>query len=120
MKRSEIYLQDDRFVDRVNNVLRKHGNAPAGYVKLEERNGILIPVQRRRFAIATPLRGFVYALGILFALKAFLLFSIGIAPYTTRIATLDGGSVVEQIAGWLMQPDPASLWIAAQAHMLLQ
>lgn len=116
---AKIHMQNAAFAARVDDVVRRHGKAQSGYVRLEVRDGVLAPVERRRVGFGASLRGIVYALGVLFALKAFLLFSLGTVTYTNRVAALDAGSIVEKMAGWMMQADPATQWIVAQINQLI-
>jgi len=103
-----------RFNKRLNDIEARHRKLSSGYVRLEERNGLLVPVERMRLRRGVPMRGIVLAIGAFLLFKAFLFAQLGGAVYMDRVAQLDAGTVVERMGGWVMQADPATIWIAAQ------
>ncbi len=102
-----------RFQQRLNDITRKHRRSSGRYVRLEERDGILMPVERVRVARRPPLRGIMLALLAFLGFKAFLFAYLGPVTYADRLAELEGGNVVEQMGAWAMRPDLVSRTIAA-------
>lgn len=109
-----------RFNKRVHEIERRHDRLASGYVRLEERDGILIPVgaraPRRR---GLPLRGISLVLGAFLVFKAFLYTYLGAGIYLDRVALLESGSIVEKAGAWIMAVDPITLWIAGQFNGLI-
>jgi hypothetical protein len=64
---------------------------------------------RKRMPIVGPL--FVVIVMSLF-LKGAILYKIGEATYETRVAELMSGSDFDKVGGWLMQADPATIWVS--------
>jgi len=103
-----------RFNKRVHEIERRHNRLSSAYVRLEERNGLLIPVERKRLRRGLPLRGITLALSAFLVFKGFLLAYLGPVTYADRVALLESGNVVEQAGAWIMALDPISVWIATQ------
>jgi len=108
-----------RFNKRVHEIERRHRRLASGYVRLEERDGLLIPVDRKLPRRGLPLRGIVLTLSAFLAFKGFLLAYLGPVAYADRLSLLEGGNVVEQIGGWVMGLDPVTIWIAQQFNTLV-
>lgn len=108
------------FAARLREINKRHERLAAGYVRLEERDGLLVPVERRRIRRANgrPIYGMATALGALFLFKGFLLAYLGNGTYVQRLSDLTGGSQLEQVGGWIMAADPLTRWIAAQFGLL--
>lgn len=105
-------MKQDEFYRRLEGIERKHKSLSGGYVRLEERNGILTPVQKVRPKRAFPWRGlFLVALAfILF--KATLFAHLGPIGYIRNHAELEQGGVVERMGAWILRPDPVTIFIA--------
>lgn len=108
-----------RFNNRVRAIERRHKRLGSGYVRLEERDGLLVPVERVRVRRGLPLRGITLALSAFLAFKGFLLAYLGPVTYLDRVGILEGGSVVEKAGAWLMGVDPITLWIAEQFSIII-
>lgn len=106
------------FSARLREIDQRHRRLAAGYVRLEERDGLLVPVERVKLRRGMPLRGISLALGMFIVFKAFLLAYLGPVTYASRVGTLENGSIAEQMGGWIMQADPVTHWIATQFNML--
>jgi hypothetical protein len=52
-------------------------------------------------------------------LKGVIYHSVGAESYAERVAALQAGTGVEPVGGWLMQPDPATLFVASQIEKAL-
>jgi len=90
---------------RVERIHRRGGGFEAAgtlgrtaYVVKPQRTSLLRPV------------ALVLGAGLL--LKAILFIQIGEADYTDRVARLEGGSQIEAIGAWVMQPDAVTVWLA--------
>ena len=103
-----------RFNKRLQDIETRHKRRASGFVRLEERNGILMPVERVRVRRGLPVRGIVLALLAFLVFKGFLLAHLGALTYVDRVARLEAGNVVEQMGAWAMRPDPVTLWVADQ------
>mgnify|MGYP006909079807 CR=1 FL=1 len=100
------------FYRRLTEIDRKHSRSRGRFVRLEERDGMLVPVDRRPVARRLPLRGLVLALIAFFGFKGFLFAYLGPVIYADRLALLEEGNAVEQAGAWVMRPDPVSRRVA--------
>lgn len=105
------------FGARLKRIDRRHRKLSDGYVTSVNHDGLIIAVPRRR-RIRVPFAGIaLLAVGVL-ALKGIFYAQLGPEVYEARLAALAQGSQVERMGAWVMQPDPITLWIAAQAGAL--
>ncbi|MFP4273656.1 MAG: hypothetical protein ACLFRU_01410 [Paracoccaceae bacterium] len=103
------YLDFDKRLRRIDRKRRKLARGQVPYV---DRNGLVTYRPRRGFRL--PLRGLVmFALGFI-GFKAVVLANLGPQIYADRVDQLAAGTVVEKAGAWLMQADPATMWIALQ------
>lgn len=99
------------FDKRLKRIVRKHDRIQKGYVKTVTSDGLIVArprVYRPRF----PLKGLVILIVAGFLFKGFLFASLGAGAYDERVISLSQGSVMEQAGAWVMQADPATLFIA--------
>lgn len=108
-----------RFEKRVRSIETQHARMGSGYVRMVERNGILVPTSPVRTRRAVPLRGLVLALGVFLVFKALLFVHLGPITYVDRVSKLESGNVVEQVGAWAMRADPVTLWISDQLAQVL-
>lgn len=108
-----------RFSKRVNEIERRHKKLSSYYVRLEERDGLLVPVSAGRGRRELPVRGIALALSAFLLFKGFLLAYLGPVAYTDRVALLESGNMAEQLGAWIMATDPATLWLAAQFNAFI-
>ncbi|MBV7377892.1 hypothetical protein [Maritimibacter dapengensis] len=106
----DINQQD--FHSRLYRIERTHRNLSSGYVRLEERNGLLVPVRRVRSRRGFPWRGLFLVLIAFLVFKASLLAQIGPVRYVEHHSKLEQGSIVEQMGAWALRPDPATVYIS--------
>jgi hypothetical protein len=109
---------DRAFEQRVGNLAVKHRRMARGIAHRMDRNGLVTAIPRRRMP-SFPLRGLMILLAAAFLFKAFLFATLGGSVYEQRVAQLSAGSIVEQGGAWVMQADPATIWVAAQINALL-
>lgn len=111
-------VQEQDFDRRIRRLIRKHDRLQSGVVHRVGPDGLITAHPRRRLPLP-PLRAIVMILAAGFLFKAYLLYALGTATYEERLATLQSGNVFEKAGAVVMQPDPASTWIAGQLSELL-
>lgn len=80
-------------------------------------DGLIVAKPRRR-RLRVPLAGIaLVAIGVI-AFKGIVHSQLGPATYDARIAALAEGGQVERVGAWVMQADPLTLWVSAQARTL--
>ncbi|MDF2140661.1 hypothetical protein [Paenirhodobacter sp. CAU 1674] len=55
-----------------------------------------------------PWRGLALVCLAMLLFKAVLLAQLDVQLYTARVEALSNGSLIEQVAGWVLKPDPAT------------
>ena len=103
-----------KFNKRLNIIDRRHRKMSRGYMRLVERDGMLIPVANSRPRLGFPVKGLLLTLAAFMAFKGFLLTYLGPITYEGRVDKLADGGIGEQIAAWVMSPDVVTTWIATQ------
>ena len=106
------------FEQRVRLLARKHRRMAQGIAHRMGRDGLITAHPRRRMP-SFPLRGLMILIGAAFLFKAFLYANLGATVYTDRVELLQAGSIVEQGGAWVMQADPATVWMAARINALM-
>lgn len=109
---------DLSFEHRVRRVARKHRAMAQGIVHRMGADGLVSAYPRRRMP-SFPLRGLMVLIGAAFLFKACLFAALGASVYEDRVALLQSGSIVEQGGAWVMQADPATIWVAEQINGVL-
>lgn len=102
------------FSSRLKRIDRQHRKLSRGYVQLVERDGMLVPMPRRRVRTGFPFRGLLIAIVGILLFKGVLLASLGEGTYQFRVEKIAEGSSFEKVAAWVMQADPVTRWIAGQ------
>lgn len=101
------------FDKRLRRISRAHQKASYGYTPVVGADG-LIEIRPRHQKAPFPIRNVaLFVVGFL-CFKAIVMASIGLAGFNDRVEILKSGTYVEQAGAWVMQADPASIWIAAQ------
>jgi hypothetical protein len=111
--------QEQEFERRLRRLIRKHDRLAAGVVHRVGPDGLITAHPRRRWPVP-PLRAIVMIVAVGFLFKAYLLFALGSATYDERLATLEAGNAFEKAGAAVMQPDPATVWIADQMAAYLR
>lgn len=107
------------FGTRLKRIDRQHRKLSGGFVTSVNHDGLIIAVPRRR-RVRVPFAGIaLLAVGVI-AFKGVVLSQLGAETYEARLATLSQGSTVEQMGAWVMQADPLTRWVAAQASQIVQ
>jgi len=97
------------FQSRVQRIDRARRDRIVGEFVLQS-NGLLVPKQRRvRFGF--PFRGLILAFLITIAVKAYLIWFLGLDVYEAGIQELLSGTSFEQAAARVLMPDQMSMWV---------
>jgi hypothetical protein len=97
------------FQSRIRRINRSRRNRVVGEFVLQS-DGLLVPKQRRlRFGF--PFRGLFAAFVIAIAVKAYLIWFLGIDLYRAEVLELLSGSSFEQVAARIMMPDQLTMWV---------
>ncbi len=107
------------FHKRLRAITRRHDRMRNGVYHKLTRDGLIVAHPRRR-APHFPLKSLLLLLGAGFLFKAVLLVNLGSAIFDERVAELRAGTIVEQGGAWLMQADPATIWLATQLNAVRQ
>ncbi len=108
------------FEKRLRTISRRHDRMNrSGVVHSVNHDGLIVARPRRR-SLRFPLRGLLLLIAAGFAFKGYLLADLGPATYGDRVSVLQAGTIVEQGGAWLMQADPATVWIAEQINSYLR
>lgn len=110
----------NEFHERLRNVERNHKRLNSGYVRLEERNGLLVPVQKVRTRVGFPWRGLFLVLMVFWLFKAFLLAYVGPLDFVDQHAKLETGTLVERMGAWIMRADPVTVYLSEQIAPVLK
>lgn len=106
------------FDKRLKRIVRRHDKMANGVVKSVSSDGLIV-VKPRLYRPRFPLKGLLAVLFLGFLFKGFLFAYLGEAEYLERVATLQGGTVLEQAGGWVMQPDLVTVLAADGIAMVL-
>ena len=106
------------FGKRLGRISKRRGKLANGYVTVVNSDGLLV-AQPKRTSLRFPWRAVAVTALLFFVFKGLLMASLGEAEYSERALSLQAGTPVEQVGGWVMQPDPMTLWIAEQFKSIL-
>lgn len=108
------------FQRRVRRLERKRRNGPLtrGYLITNNHDGMAV-AHVRRVRPVSPLRGLLVVALAVVVLKAAAMAWMGPADYDLGVARLANGTVPEQMAAFVMRPDPLSAVLAAQVPALI-
>ena len=105
------------FDARMRRIERRNRALSRGYVMAIDRDGLIVakPARRSRFPW-----GFFLKVGIIvMAFKAVAHSIIGATSYDERVELLAQGTILEQIAAWVMTADPITVWLSTEVTKLL-
>ncbi|WP_298972151.1 hypothetical protein [uncultured Roseobacter sp.] len=100
-----------QFEKRLAVLTTKHRKMARGYTAKIGEDGLIMVEPKRVRSPIRPRTIVLMGVGV-FLFKALLLTSTGLATYENRIAALSSGTVFEQAAAWVMQPDVVSRYLA--------
>lgn len=100
---------DPNFKDRVERIESARRNRAARQYVLRP-DGLMVSRQRHlRFSF--PLRGLILAFVITIAVKAYLIWFLGLELYEAEVLELLSGTRLEQAAARILMPDQLSMWV---------
>ncbi len=111
-------ILNQNFGKRLNRISKRRGKLSHGYVNVVNSDGLL-EARPRRTSVRFPWRAIAILALLFFTFKGLLLASLGETEYTKRAFSLQAGTPVEQVGGWIMQSDPVTLWVAEQFKSIL-
>jgi hypothetical protein len=103
----------------LHSIERKHASFSNGYTAKLRPDGLIVAAPRRVQSRISGRSLIVFVAAVL-AFKGFLIASLGVEAYGDRVAKLQNGSALEAGGAFVMQADPASLWIAEQLGPVLR
>lgn len=106
------------FDKRLKRIVRRHDKMANGVVRTVTSDGLIV-AKPRLYRPRFPLKGLVVVLMLGFLFKGFLFAYLGEAGYADRVATLQGGTVLEQAGAWIMQADPVTYVVAEGIQAVL-
>lgn len=107
-----VDMNHERFASRLRRIEKEHRELSSGYVKLEERDGILVPVKWVRPRQGFPWRGLTLVLLVFVMFKALLFAYLGPIVYLEQHGKLENGTVIERMGAFVLRPDPATLFLS--------
>lgn len=106
------------FDKRLKRIVRRHEKMSNGVVRTVTSDGLIV-AKPRLYKPRFPLKGLIVVLMLGFLFKGFLFSYLGEAGYADRVATLKGGTLMEQAGAWVMQPDPVTYVVAQGISTIL-
>lgn len=106
------------FDKRLKKIVRRHERMSNGVVRTINSDGLIV-AKPRLYRPRFPLKGLLAVLILGFLFKGFLFAYLGETAYGERVATLQGGSLLEQAGAWVMQPDPVTMLAAEGISTIL-
>jgi len=100
------------FQSRVQRIDRARRNRVQGEFVLSS-NGVLTP-KTRRLRFGFPLKGLILSFIIAIAVKAYLVWFLGLDVYQAEITELLNGTQFEQAAARVLMPDQLTMWVVGQ------
>ena len=106
------------FDKRLKRIVRRHDRMANGVVRTVNADGLIV-ARPRIYKPRFPLKGLLVLVAVGFLFKGFLFTTLGTEGYADRVAMLQNGTVMEKAGAWVMQPDPATLFIADQLKVIM-
>lgn len=108
------------FDTRLKGIAKRRTRLENGYRSKVTKDGLIVFRPQRRTRGRVSLRGIFYLVFGFFLFKGLIMAHIGSTIYQQRVATLQEGSIVEQVGGFVMQPDVATRAIATQLRPIFK
>ncbi|MEL7166125.1 MAG: hypothetical protein AAGL96_11700 [Pseudomonadota bacterium] len=103
---------DPSFNQRLASVERNHRLLANGYTTEVRADGLIVARPRRQRRALGRIRYFVLIMLGLLMFKAFSFSTLGELTYNERVAKLGNGTTTEQIGAFVMQAEPATVFVA--------
>lgn len=101
------------FGRRLRNIDRRHSALSKGYATHLRKDGLVV-LEPQRPRTGFPWKTLILLLAAMFVFKGFLLSNLGAERYSGHIERLEAGTTPEKIAAFVMKPEAATRWVAAQ------
>lgn len=111
------HLED--FGKRLDRINKQHARLSGGYVTVMNSDGLIV-ARPRKSHFRFPWRALALVAVMFFVFKGILMVGLGETEYANRAVRLQAGTPVEQLGAWAMQPDPVTMWIAAQIKAVVK
>lgn len=109
----------ENFDHRLKRVNKRHNRMREnGVVARIGKDGLISAHPRRRMP-RFPLKGVVLLFAAALVYKGFLLAHLGVATYDDRVNSLASGTLPERAGAWVLQADPATVFISDLIKPLL-
>ena len=103
--------QNRQFQDRVRRLSRKHARMEtAGVDPKLDKDGLIIARPRRRGLRLSP-RPFILLILLAWGFKVLLYSYLGPEDYAARLSALDPDDPVARAGAFVLQADPATVWV---------
>ncbi|MEW2912683.1 hypothetical protein [Leisingera sp. JC11] len=109
----------DQFQSRLKHINRKHTAMSEGFSAKMRPDGLLV-IQPRRVQSRISARTVVFFAAAFLLFKGFLMAALGFGSYDERVRALAEGSVIERAGAFVMQADPASVYVAQKIGPVLR
>ena len=100
-----------QFAKRLRKLARKDRAMERGFSTQLRADGLLIVKPKRRISPISA-RSVVLFLAALILFKGLAIGHLGLTTYESQLGELSKGTTVEQAGAWVMQPEPASIFVA--------
>ncbi|MEM6757974.1 MAG: hypothetical protein AAF601_00700 [Pseudomonadota bacterium] len=100
------------FNQRLATVERNHRRLSNGYTTEVRADGLIVAKPKRQQRQAGRIRYFLLIMLGLLLFKAFSFSTLGEVTYNERVAKLGNGTTTEQIGAFVMQAEPATVFVA--------
>jgi len=107
------------FEQRVKRISRDYEKIKVAGANPRLRKDGLIEMRPARPKLRLPLRPILLILAMAFGFKVFVYNYLGPEDYEARLAALDAANPVERAGQFILQADPATLWLTQQVGRLL-
>lgn len=112
----------DSFQSRLDRIRRaqRRGRKHAGFVV--HADGVVTATRPHsdRLRFGFPLRGLVLSMVLVVAVKAYLVWALGLDVYTAELARLLAGSSFERAAGYILAVDTVTIWVSERYQQGLE
>ncbi len=102
----------EKFDKRIGRVRKTHEAMSRGYTFRVEKSG-LIKIKPKHTKPGFPFGGVVAVLAVGLLFKAVVFASYGPEKYSSKVALLKSGTVVEQGSAWLLEPGKPTYMLAS-------
>jgi len=99
------------FDKRMERISRKQAKMRSGVVYVTQKDGLIVG-RPRIYQPRFPWRGIVLLIGAAAIFKGAIFAHLGAEIYSERLASFNGGTLIEEAGAWIMQPEPVTIAVA--------